>query len=455
MPTKILIVQTGAFKVPANSWAGAEVIELNQIKDSLAKNTASPILLVGGLELRNDIQFCALLDESPQPFGFLQFCRGEDLTRFASQITFLQSDSRSIGIKGVLSSGSTIYTESFFSAAGTGIKVDACQELAAKRLKPEAALNAWAAIQSMIFFGLRSLPNQGSGGTGEKVDMQIGTDTSKLACSIQFPIPREKLSDFRKHPMLETLRASAAFFELRFHKEGSRLEILVVFFSGENPDWPMECNSFTPVTPLEDAATVKDYSFRLLGSLGAAKDAKPAAASPFKKKFSDRMKDSVPPPAAAPETAAPATAPAGPPPEFAAKLEALETKIREKDQMITKLGKELAEAHVASQGAKAPVNGKEAQLIQALKSQVTKLEDELAEALEREQESAGQETLAPGMKDQLLRKIKDLDVKLKAATDERSSKIMGLEKQLEEAKKKAKEMSKRITELTEQLKDAA
>lgn len=502
MPTKILIVDSATFKIPVAQWAGAEAIQLNQIKDRLAKAGKEPVLLIGGPFLKGDDQFTALLDESPHPISFLQFSRGEDATRFSPNLAFFANDSRTAGVKSALATGSTIYTDSFMTGALMGIKIDACYEIARKHLKPGAVLGTWAAVQTLIFLGLHSLPDQGTGGNGEKVDLQIGADANKLAFSVQFPLPQEKLNGFRSHQLLDSLRAAGACFEVRYHKTGQRAEILAVFFVGETPEWPVECHTFTPDTPLEDPNTVQGYTFRVLGSDSTAAPVKSGGA--FKKKFSEKMKENGPAPAAsapvvvsggidgklaaqvkslesainekdktimaqqkqitelkraAPLDGGTAAAPS-PDKALAEKVKSLEGAIVEKDKMIAAQMKAITELKTAATNSAvatggAAANGKEAALIQKMKEQITKLEDELAEALEREQEQEGQETLPAGVKEQLLRKVKDLEVKLKAAQDERNGKLIALEKQLEDNKKKMKDMSKRITELTEQLRDAA
>lgn len=455
MPTKIIVVESSTFKVPAGSWPQAETIQLNQIKDALTKGGNT--FVAGDRDLKNDPSFVSFLEGYPQTISAAYFARTEDATRFSPTLAFLQAESRSTGIKATLAAGSTVFTESFFSASALGSKLDVCYDLAQKTLKPETSVGAWAAIQAMIFLGLRSLPDHGNKNTGDKVDLQIGTDTAKLACSLCFTITPNRLNEFRGHPLLEVLRNSAGLFEVRYHKEGSRIEILALFFAGESPEWAIECQTFAATTPLEDGS-VKDYAFRTLGSMRENGGAAPAKASPFKKKFSDKMKESAPPPA--PATAAPANGGTEVIMNLTAKVENLENAVREKEALLVKQTQQLKELQKNSTaGAAGPAVDPKAKdkdaTITALKNQVGKLEEELADALEKEEAADAKEALPAGMKDQFLRKIKDLEVKLKAAQDERNGKLIALEKQLEDNKKKMKDMSKRITELTEQLRDAA
>lgn len=58
------------------------------------------------------------------------------------------------------------------------------------------------------------------------------------------------------------------------------------------------------------------------------------------------------------------------------------------------------------------------------------------------------------MKDDAAKKIKELDVKLKATSGSGGSKVQMLEKALEEQKRQNKELSKRVTELNEKLRAA-
>ncbi|MGZ6289328.1 MAG: hypothetical protein ACXWQO_14165, partial [Bdellovibrionota bacterium] len=453
------------FKVPAGSWPGAEAIKVNQITDSLKKAGPTPILIVGGLEIKHDPQFAHLLEDCTQPFSFLQFSRAEDAIRFAPRLPFLSAEGRTSGIKEALKPGSTIFTESFFNVTAIGTKLDTCQELAGARLAPAAALSAWASIQSVVFLGLQSLPEKSA---GEKIDMQIGTDDKQLVFSLQFPIAREKLTSFRRHPILETLRSASGFFELRYHKAGSTLEIVSIFFAQEKPEWPVECHSFVPVTALEKNSSVAEYTFRQLGSLrgreatsAAAAAAAPAAPSPFKKKFSERMIVAAPA-EAAPETKGPVVTAAAslapkagsaPNTELEMKVLSLEAKVKDRDVTIARLSAEITS--LKEPGTREVITNIKDTQLQGLKDNIARLEDELAEALEREQAKESSEDLQPGIKDQFQRKIKDLELKLKAANDDRGSKIMALEKQVEDQKKKVKDLTKKITELTNQLRSAA
>jgi hypothetical protein len=339
-----------------------------------------------------------------------------------------------MGIKALLNPGSTIFTESFFNAFGIGAKLDACHDLARNHLKPAVAFSAWAALQSILIVGLRSLPDHGDKGTGEKVDLQIGADGQRFVCSVSFPLPAAQLAEFRRHPVLTVLRSNAASFEIRYHKMGSRVELAAFFFSAAGPQQTVECQSFSPTTALEDPTTVKEYTFRTLGSLRENAGA-PAPASGFKKKkLSEKMAEVAP----APVVSGAASLGGGKSDTASlAKIETLEASLKQKDQIIAKLSKEV-------EGLKAPgqrdviTNIKDSQ-VQGLKDNVARLEAELAEALEREIEAQNQSTVPAKVQEQYQKKIKDLETKLKAATDERNGKLIGLEKQLEDAKKKIKE----------------
>jgi uncharacterized phage infection (PIP) family protein YhgE len=89
-----------------------------------------------------------------------------------------------------------------------------------------------------------------------------------------------------------------------------------------------------------------------------------------------------------------------------------------------------------------------------LKQNIKKLEDNLTEANEREKQLMTMVDKAVQIKEEATRKVKELEVKLKAATGENNSKVQALEKALEEQRRQNKELSKKISELSEQDKAA-
>jgi hypothetical protein len=298
MPTKIVIVDSANFQVSPNAWVGAELVPLAQMKEKLPALAAQPLLIVGGNELKFDPVLQAQLENAGQPFHLLQFSSKDDAGSMAKFFSFLQTENRTMGIKALLNPGSTIFTESFFNAFGIGAKLDACHDLARNHLKPAAAFSAWAALQSILIVALRSLPDNGDKGTGEKVDLQIGADGQRFVCSVSFPLPAAQLAEFRRHPVLTILRSNAASFEVRYHKMGSRVELTAFFFSAAGPQQTVECQSFSPATALEDPTTVKEYTFRTLGSLRESAGASAPASGFKKKKLSEKMAEVAPAPAA-------------------------------------------------------------------------------------------------------------------------------------------------------------
>lgn len=495
MPIKILIVKADKFAPSPTDWPGAEIVELTNVSALLNSGSNEiPVALIAPNSLRKDPQIQGLLDAG-FPLSCIFFHDGAQADEFATALSFIFSDSRSIGVKNCLAKGSTIYSETFYNAAKVGTRLDAVFKFVRGKLKPMKAVEAWGVLQALILLAIRALPNQGEAGTGERIDVQVGADEEKIAFTVRFDLPPEQWIETRNHSLLELPRSTSEFFEFRYLQKAKKAEFLAVSFLKHSPASPIETQSFQLDAALEDSKEVKDYNFQEFGSLGGSlPEEKRVIKGGFKKKFSEQVGAASAPKAKSEQlkassekivdaengnflvsgevlqanqkvvvsgsaemgknpSQAPAPAAAAPAAKSDALLESkilsLESTLKQRDELVAKLNKEIEE--IKDPLKMGVISGIKDNQVSGLKDNIKRLQEEVAEAQGREKELMGVVDKAIQMKDDAMKKLKELDIKLKQSSGGNSSKVIMLEKQIEEQKRQNKELSKRVSQLTEQI----
>lgn len=489
MPTKFLVIETPQFQLGANAGDKAEKTDPAgfpaRLKQHIATNSKDILFVLAPEELRYQGVFQEAAN-GPASVSVAFFPKVEDAIRFLPSIFLFASETRTIGVKDALTRGSAIYTENFFNGNSVGSKLDPVFAYARRHLSPLAATNAWGSIQSLVFHGLQNLPEQGEKGTGEKVDVQIGADEKLVLLSVRFDLPAEKAGAARGSPLVSLPRSAAGIFESRYVADGKKIEFNCLFYRSGGPARPIEIQTFHGTSALENPETVQDYSFRTLSTIqGDVIEEKTVvkARGGFKKKFSAQIDPAAaaaaePVTTISPDTAVPESKvvvsgnakigndaimvrskPVVVPgeketvivggasnAELDLKVRGLETTLRQKDEMIAKLNKDLAALNDPHAKRDVITNIKDTQS-EGLKQTVKALESEIEEAKEREKELMKMVDKAVQMKDEAAKKIKELELKVKQAGGTKGSKEQMLEKQLEEAKRQNKELAARLGDM--------
>lgn len=463
MPTKILVIETPTFQLGANAGATAERIDPAAFPERWRKHHTEggtdTLFVLAPSEIRSQEIFSEAV-KGPAPVT-VAFCASQqDAILFLPSLLIFAGGERAQGVKDCLADGSTIYSDTFFNGKGVGARLDPCFAFARGQLNPTAATNAWGSLQSLVFLGLQNLPEQGEKGTGEKVDVQIGADEKILAFTVRFEIKPEMLEAVRYNPLLNLPRYAAGAVESRFIQVGNKFEFNCLFFRSGGTERPIEILSYHRDAALEDASFVKEYSFKTFAALGGDAPAEKPKKGGFKKKFSEQVApaaESTPAPA---DVSGPVKvtvsgkATLGRDPDvkkiadLELKVKELESKLQTRDEALANVGKDdpLKKRDVIT-GIKDSHND-------ALKQHIQTLETDLEEAAKREKELMSMVDKAVQMKEEAAKKIKDLDTKLKQSSGGNNSKVVQLEKQLEEQKRQNKELSARVTELRNKLEAA-
>jgi|GEM_PF-4836059 len=293
MPTKFLVIETPHFQLGANAGEQTEKIDPAsfpaRLKQHREANTNDLLFVLAPEELRYQLVFQDA-GSGPGSVSVAFFPKAEDAIRFLPSIFLFASDTRSTGVKNTLAKGSAIYLETFFNVTSVGSKLDPVFAFARRHLTALSATNAWGSIQTLVFQGLQSLPEQGEKGTGEKVDVQIGADEKLLTLSVRFDLPKEKVPGTRVSPVLTLPRSSAGIFESRFVAEGEKMEFNCLFFRDGGPVRPIEIQTFENAAALENPASAREYSYQAFSAISTAmpeeKRVVKAGKTGFKKKFS-------------------------------------------------------------------------------------------------------------------------------------------------------------------------
>lgn len=490
MATKILVVESPGF---APEWPGSELIKIENISNNIPADGEDAIFVMPA-SLRDDPNTSALL-ESGGAVTCLLVPEGTPASRLKS-LAFL-SAARNTGVKNCLAKGSLIYTETFFQAGKVGERLDPCFRFARGQLTPKRAVDIWGTLHGMLFLGISSLPDQGEKGTGERVDVQIGADETLLAFTVRFDLPEESLASFRAHPLLALPRGAADFFELRYLQDAKKAELMAVVFRQGEADGAIEAQTFHATAAIEKAG---DFSYESFGSLkGSENEEKRVIKGGFKKKFSDTIKvaGGAPEPEAvtkvsaekiidadngnflvsgevlqAPQKvvvsgsaglgkkaekqpAAPA-APAGPAGKSDAllesKIQSLENTLKQRDELVAKLNKEIAE--IKDPSKMGVISGIKDNQLDGLKDNIKRLTADLQESEKREKDMLSVLDKAVQLKDEAVKKVKEMEMKLRQSQEAGNTRVAAVEKQLEEQKRQNKELSKRLS-TTDQGKRAA
>jgi DNA repair exonuclease SbcCD ATPase subunit len=226
---------------------------------------------------------------------------------------------------------------------------------------------------------------------------------------------------------------------------------------------------------------VKDYEFHRFERLsGSAPEEKRVIKAGFKKKFSERVSVAAPPAETekvtriaanapqedkkvvvsggsalgkAPETFSSVSAEVGNKEKSASllesKIQSLETTLKQREELITKLNKEIEE--IKDPMKMGVISGIKDNQVEGLKDNIARLKSEAEEAAAREKELMTVVDKAIQLKDEAVKKLKDYETKLRQSQGGNNSKMQMLEKQLDEQKRQNKELSKKITQLMEQL----
>ncbi len=484
MATKILILKPEDGQTFQPSWSGAEVNDLTTVAKllpTIAKE--AQVTLLAPISMRKNAILLGLLDAG-YSLTCLFFQDQEQANQYAQQLSFLAAEDRTTGIKNSIAKGNTIFTETFFNAGKVGERLDSCYRFAREKIGPARSVEIWGALHSLLFLGIHALPEQGENGTGERVDVQVGADDKCFAYSIRFDFPPEKWPDLRRNALLEVPRGAMDFFELRYLQQAKKVEIVAgCFFAAKTP-LSIEGLSFHVDTALEDSQNVKDYTFQSFGSMKGNNPAeKRIIKGGFKKKFSEQV--TIAADANSAETTTTVTAEKvvdadngnflvqgevlQPTPKvvvsgsasmgkekseslWESKVAGLEATLKQRDELITKLNKEIEE--IKDPMKMGVISGIKDNQLEGLKSNIKRLEEELSESQNREKELLAVVDKAVQIKDETTKRMKEMDSKLRQTQGGNNSKVVMLEKQMEEQKRQNKELSKRVTQLTEQLQAA-
>lgn len=478
MPSKILIVQDANFS--PKGWPGAEPIEANKLSDIPKKVAGATAIVIAPDRLRHDASLQGALNAG-FPLTCLFFRDQAQADEYAVKLQFIVGETRATGVKDTLAKGSNIFTETFFDAGKVGERLDPCFRFARSKLTPKKAVDVWGALHAMLFLGIRSLPGQGEKGTGERVDVQVGADANLFAFTIRFDLAPELFPELRRHALLEAPRQAVDFFEFRYLQDAKKVELLGVSFFAEAGQGSVEAQSFHAAAAVEAPGSAKDYSFLPFGSMkGDNPEEKRVIKGGFKKKFSETVTIKADAPEAETVTKVSAEkivdADGGnflvkgevlQPTEkvvvsgsatmgkgdkttnlLESKIESLENTLKQREELIAKLNKEIED--IKDPMKMGVISGIKDNQLEGLKDNLTRVQGELAEAQTREKELMGVVDKAIQMKDEAIKKFKELETKLRQSQGGNNSKVIMLEKQVEEAKRQNKELSKRISQLMEQ-----
>jgi hypothetical protein len=314
-----------------------------------------------------------------------------------------------------------------------------------------------------------------------------------VAFTARFSCPKERFVPLRTNAILTLPRFAAGVMETRYVESASQIEFTCLFFRQPGFERTIEIVTYNRHAKLETAEEVKGFTFKSFRDLSgdAAAPASKAVRGGFKKKFSDHVKvtgDSaaeeekmlVKGSASAAKEGITTVSADAPAPyasllvvsgsaslkpeketvlknenvanhviELEKKIKTLEANLKLRDELLAKQDKE---DHLDKRDVLTNIKDTQSE---ALKQNIKLLEEELTECKDREKELMKMVDKAVQMKEDAAKKIKELDVKLKAALNNGGgSKAQMLEKALDEQKRQNKELSKKVSELSEKLKAA-
>lgn len=519
MAIKIVLVETAIFRGMSKTISDAQTIDATSgtspVTEALRALDGSTSLVVAPTALRGQSCFEAALNAVGGSLSVAYFAGMDEFKANIESVKAFAAEGRTTGVKSFLEKGSTIYSQAFFNAGGVGAKLDPCFTFAHGKLSPKRAVDAWGALNSLVFLAIGSLPDQGEKGTGERVDVQVGADSKRFVFSVRFDCHAGLAESFRKSSLLEVTRAACDVYELRAIASGGKIEVTGVIQIGNETPQRVELHTAQPAAGLESNESVKEYEFKDFGSLAGTKaEEKRVVKGGFKKKFSEQVKVSAPESAPdnvvnikgdapnaqqkvvvsgsaslgkeqkvvvsgsaglgkeaektvvssnttalgkSPENFAAAAAEAQAKEKSAAlyesKIQGLEATLRQREELVAKLNKEIEE--IKDPMKMGVITGIKDNQLEGLKANITRLQTEVEEAAKREKELMAVVDKAIGLKDEAVKRLKEYETKLRQASGGTNSKTQMLEKALEEQKRQNKELSKKITQLMEQIQKAA
>lgn len=403
------------------------------------------------------------------------------LQRLFEMLAHSHSVKRTMGIKNFLEKGSVIYGEALFDAGHLGSRLDPAFDYSRKRMNNAFALRTWATLEAVILTAFQYLPGNGDGSTGERVDVQVGSDNRTFAMSVRFGAPAESFQKILQETSLRTALEQCHMLEVRHLTAGGKMEVNLVFFLDAAPKACVRSFVTTAANTLESADEVKDYIFKPLAQAADDGGAEPVRKlKGFKKKFSEQVKvisgekaEAEPVSVikaqkevddfaaslvsgkaeAAPLTIIQPIVIDGQKPEAVAllesKLQSAHDIIKQREELIKKLNKEIEEIKdPLKMGVISNIKDNQKQ---GLVDNIKRLETELLEADKREKEMMSIADKAVQLRDEAVKKVKDLEGKLRMTSGGTNSKVAQLEKQLEESMRQRSLLSKKVDELTQKL----
>ncbi|MCO5143307.1 MAG: hypothetical protein M9962_09485 [Oligoflexia bacterium] len=481
MSKKVFLIKSASFQLQDSYIPSAVAVDISSINTIFEDLKNGPSLVICPDEVKMKFDFMEAVNSTSHDCTVLYFRSKVDADKFQPYIFSLLENERKVGAKAYLEKGSTLYSESYFNANSLGSKTDPVFNLAKTNLTPELAVDVWASLQSLLFLGVQNLPSAGENGTGEKIDLQAGIDAKGFVLSISFDLPKEKLASLKTNAVLAMPRTSADFFEIRYIEAGSRLEIVCLFFKTNSPEWTIEAQTNSKAVAIDSNKDASEYSYKSIQSIQTSTpQEKRVIKGGFKKKFSDTvtkisadpkqtdnevtvvksneenndflqavvfgnedaMKEKAEPvvPTSSANTKSDAL--------LTSKIESLESTLKQREELINKLNKEIEE--IKDPMKMGVISGIKDNQLQGFKDNIKRLEQEIATYQEKEKELMGLVDKAINIKDESVKKVKELETKLRQSSGGTNSKVVQLEKQLDEQKRQNKEISKRLNQLMEQ-----
>lgn len=357
-----------------------------------------------------------------------------------STLALATADTRTAGIKSMLAKGSTIYSESFFSLNGIGYKLDAFLKFIRTKLGAATSISAWSSLHAAIFTAFQTLQGDyQKDDKGERVDLQLGVDSERICIGIRCPYNSGAHEGFLANLNAMLTKKELHFFEVRSFAKDGKMEIVLVYLPDATFTGTTKNFTALEAAPLENPSVVKEYQFRDFHSLAETV------------KISKQILK------AAEEEAKNAEAMPSSPTSFlnsndaSEKIKSLERLLKLRDETVDQLQRELG-------AIKDPlrmdvISSVQNNQVEGLKDNIKRLETELAEAVAREKEAMAVTARAVALKDEVIKKNKELELKVQKSSESTGSRVQLLEQQIEAAQKVNTDLKKKFAELNKKLND--
>lgn len=451
MPIKILLWQTDNSQAAQNAeqalsqlapwacFAGFDILRgtVEQV-EQYCQNEPYPLVLAVGEEISTALNTArAALPQA----RLIEVVRGTEINWDGSQLPrdWLQepqllraffccvNPQRAGGVKYFLQPGSTIYYNTLYSGAGLGGKLDPCFAYLQNELGADRVLKAWAAIYSLSLMGLF----EGS------VELQFGADEEQIWATASFPLTSGHENEAAFHLLnrqeLKLVSTLANAVDTRVI-ESSRLEVSVGFWKKSPEGLPsISLQRTESKEALEDEVYSAKFQFRHFQeahrlqktSLGFSKNEEKSI--PGLNANADQMIN-----------------------DLRMQIEQLNHCIEQRDEMIEKLNKELADSknpekwHVLS-------SIQDSQR-EALTNSIDRLKQDVAFLEKEKKQLLALADQAVRTKDELQKITRDQETKLRQIQENYQTRSANFEKQIEDLNKQKKDLMKIITQLTEKIK---